>query len=276
MNQFRSVLAGLVTAVLSSLVILGSLSQTLAEGALRLPSQTTQPVVSTTIAITLLPGNGTTQTTPHTPTPTPIHTPTQLHPTVCTPPAGWEAHTVQGGESLESLARLYQVDPDELVQGNCLVTTDLLPGIELYVPALLPTAISSPSQTTVSCGPPPGWVVYTVRSGDTLFQLSRSVGVSTAEIQFANCMGTTTFIRTGDRLYLPSLPSVPNLPNRTPTPTATSRVEPNATTPPSETATPLPTPTPTAPSPTEEITPTAPQPETSTPASSTESPETPG
>jgi LysM repeat protein len=54
--------------------------------------------------------------------------------------------------------------------------------------------------------PPPGWIVYTVRFGDTLHSLSTRDGASVDAIIAANCL-TTEDLRQGDLLYLPSTPS---------------------------------------------------------------------
>lgn len=106
-------------------------------------------------------------------------------------------------------------------------------------PSLTPTITPSftvlPSPT--NCVPPLNWVWYTVQVGDTLFSLSRTTGVTVAQLQQANCMSTSTHLVTGQKLSVPQLPAQPsvtsssspdpffttNLPptSETPTPTAT-------------------------------------------------------
>ena len=108
---------------------------------------------------------------------------------------------------------------------------------------------SQPKPTKIKCGPPPGWVIYVVRYGDTLYSLGLAFGVSVRQLQTANCMGSSALIRTGQNLW------VPNVPTRTPSPapahTGTptqvpSATAPSDTPPPSATPTLPPTPTGTA------------------------------
>ena len=121
----------------------------------------------------------------------------------CSTPAGWSPTKVQNGDTLESFVSTYNTTINELMQANCLVTDKLVPGTILYVPGIAPT------ETTTPCGPPPEWVQYTVQAGDTLYQLSLYYGVSVAELQVANCMGSSTIIRTGQVLFVPQTPTQP-------------------------------------------------------------------
>ncbi|MCJ7530789.1 MAG: LysM peptidoglycan-binding domain-containing protein [Anaerolineales bacterium] len=142
------------------------------------------------------------------PTPLPI-------PSSCPPPANWSPITVQTGDTLDSLAQTYATSTLFLGQANCLLSPNLVPGTILYVPGQ-PTA-----QPPAHCGPPPGWVFYTVRVFDTLTYLSRLFGVTVAELQFANCMEDSTIIRVGQQVYVPNVPTrevPPNVPYATYTP----------------------------------------------------------
>jgi LysM repeat protein len=60
-----------------------------------------------------------------------------------------------------------------------------------------------PSQTKVLCGSPATWVVYIVRPGDSLYHLSLVSAVTIAELQRANCLGTSSILHTGQLLYVP-------------------------------------------------------------------------
>ena len=156
----------------------------------------------------------------------PQFTPTEIQPTAnptplpipssCPPPANWSPITVQTGDTLDSLAQTYATSTLFLGQANCLLSLNLVPGTILYVPGQ-PT-----DQTPTHCGPPPGWVFYTVRVFDTLTYLSRLFGVTVAELQFANCMEDSTIIRVGQQVYVPNVPTrevPPNVPYATYTPT---------------------------------------------------------
>lgn len=95
-----------------------------------------------------------------------------------------------------------------------------------------PTHTSTPSQATnptlspspTNCVHPLNWVWYTVQAGDTLSSLSRTTGVTVAQLQQANCLGTSTQIVTGQNLSVPKLQVL-----LTATPTLLSSPEPFST-----------------------------------------------
>lgn len=68
-----------------------------------------------------------------------------------------------------------------------------------------PTSTSVPEPTSTSCGPPSGWVSYTVQAGDTLFNLATLTTTTVAEIQSANCLNNTTII-VGEEIFLSFIP----------------------------------------------------------------------
>lgn len=147
-----------------------------------------------------------------TPTPMlPLATPPPP-PSSCPPPLGWSPVKIQADDTLDSLAQLYNATIEALIQANCLVTEELIPGTILYVPGIPPT------ESLIQCGPPPGWVFYTVQPGDTLFHIGLAFGVSVSELQFANCLGSSTLLRAGQRIFVPNM----RTPTRAPTRSASS------------------------------------------------------
>ncbi|MCA9974327.1 MAG: LysM peptidoglycan-binding domain-containing protein, partial [Anaerolineales bacterium] len=73
------------------------------------------------------------------------------------------------------------------------------------------TTPGSTAVPTVVCGQPPaGWVAYTVRSGDTLYALSRDTGATVDQIVQANCLEAKLFV-TGMQIYLPMIPPPPRI-----------------------------------------------------------------
>jgi LysM repeat protein len=130
-------------------------------------------------------------------------------PTSCPSPPGWQSYVVQPDDTLDALSAYFQISSAELGQANCLPTTELLPGAIVHVPPM-------PTQTLVPCGPPGTWIAYTIQAGDTLYHLSWIYGISVAELQRANCLGYSTLIRTGRRLYVPPWAT------RAPSPTLTN------------------------------------------------------
>jgi LysM repeat protein len=280
MSFIRQVFLGFLAALLTFVIIMGSFAVALTEGERPLaqlspatptmaPTTPLIPTATYTASPTLPPlepGAPTytpslTPTASVTPSPSPSLSPSPS-PTMeaaCPIPDGWYSIVIQPGDTINSLAAAYNSTPQALIQANCLVTSSLIPGARLYVPS------SPPTQPPVPCGPPRGWILYTVQPGDTLYSLAQTYGVTVRQLQFANCLGSSTTIRVYSKLY------VPNVPTRTPSPTQTMpptfTPEPTQTMPP--TSTPEPTQT-TAP-PTETMTPTQETP-THTPVPPTEIP----
>lgn len=192
--------------------------------------------------------------TPSSPVPSPTQEPTPTPPSVlyptCMPPAGWLPYRVRAGDTLYNLAWRAGTSPLLIQQANCLVGETLTVGRILYLPSPF---FATP--TRVPCGPPPGWIRYIVRPGDTLWNLSIRLGVSVEAIRWANCMTDYT-LRVGQPLYLPAYPP-PLSPTPTRSPTATWTHTPTPTGTPTPTVTPTPTGTITeTPTPTESPTPT--------------------
>ena len=234
MNDLRQGLFGLLSALLSALVILGSFVLSMAESGTPLAQASEEPAFTLPVE-TLFPTPGELGPTPtffspetpaqagETALPSPAG-PTPQAPTAtppspslpahvnCPQPPGWVAVTIQPGDTLSSLANKHDLDPRELAAMNCLVAETLLPGTLLYVP---PGRQAAPPEE--KCGPPRGWVFYTVRRGDTLYRLSRLLGVSIGQLQQANCMGSGTGLRAGQQIYVPFQPPPP----ATPAPTRT-------------------------------------------------------
>ncbi len=243
MRDVRQVLWGIITALVSIALLLGVFSLSLAEGNMQQPTSTLQPTasMSPTITPTWQPSpsqeNSPTASLTLTPSGTPSLPPP---PTNCPPPPGWLPYVVQPGDTLDGLAVRYKSTSVSISQANCLVTTGLLPGMVVYLPAV-------PTQTPIPCGPPRTWVIYIVQPGDTLYHLGQAFGVPYTDIQHANCMASST-LRTGQRLYVPPWatrtpsPTFPGIviPSDTPTGTPT---ETEISVPPTDTGTPTGVPT---------------------------------
>ena len=84
-----------------------------------------------------------------------------------------------------------------------------------------PTSTYTPTgaMSDAECGPPLGWVLHTVQSGETLEILATRYRVSVEDLQTANCRGDLTFVATGEKLYVPNVAT--STPAKTATPTAT-------------------------------------------------------
>ena len=294
MKGFRQFLLGILAALTSLAIIFGSFALALMEGNRTVAlAMTNTPYFIPTTPINPSPVPPVSTPQPGAPTFTPSSTVASTQPIVltstlpqikCTLPTGWSFITIQTGDTFRSLAVTYHTTPEILAQANCMILTasGLPAGATFFVPGLPPT------EPPISCGPPSGWVFYTVQLGDNLYRIGLAYGVTVFQLQLANCMGNSTVIRMDRKLY------VPNVPTRTPlvsptkkptappaasvTPTSTTVIPPSstATVPPppatsTRTSTPTSTTTPVAPIPTATSTPTA----TLTPTGTATSTETP-
>ncbi|MGD0612267.1 MAG: LysM peptidoglycan-binding domain-containing protein [Anaerolineales bacterium] len=79
------------------------------------------------------------------------------------------------------------------------------PSLPSLTPALQNSATPTlqNSATSVPCRAPAGWQTYYVQPGDTLYRLSQAYGITVAQLQRANCLGTSTLLKTGQALFVP-------------------------------------------------------------------------
>ena len=260
MKDLRQVILGILAGLLSTALLFGSLSLALVEGNMRqalAPSATlpgsptlsgsptpTPPGFTPSPTSTLQPGQP--SLTP-TRTPTPSITPTPA----CPYPSDWIRITVLPGDTLESLAEQYHTTAQILKAANGLPTDFLVEGNVLYVPPL-PTQTPQPTvtKTPIPCGPYPGWVLYTIRPGDTLYSLAITFNTTVWQLMVANCLPNSN-ITAGELLWVPNLPTPTYVtpptspPTRTPTTVFTATPVPSSTLPvykPTPTGTETPTP----------------------------------
>jgi LysM repeat protein len=197
MKNFQQALQGIAIALASIVLLLGGFSLSLAEGGMTKPFPTAAPTIPQPPTPTPTWGAFIPPAESYTPAP-PTWTPSlPPPPTSCPPPAGWIPYQVQAGDTLDALAAHYRLTSAALGQANCLpASSGLLPGVVVYVPR-------GATQTPLPCGGQPGWIVYTVRPGDTLYRLAQAYGISVTALQQANCLGNSTLLHTGQTLSLP-------------------------------------------------------------------------
>ena len=272
MKEGRRVLNGLLLAVLSIVIILGSVSLSLMESGFAVAQAPEVPASQeiafrdalATLVYTPPPGSTLVPMDMATSTEVPAldFTPNKT----CVMPVAWVTFEVPSGETLTSLASRFQTSPSALKTANCMQGSTLTGGMLIYVPNNPPPIIRPTRTQRAACYDPPyGWVVYIIRHGDTLYSLSRQFGLTVDFLMSANCL-TSTYIVTGQRLYVPYLPAPATLypsatavPSRTPTRILTQ----TPTTKPPVAGTPTPTGTPTS---TSELPPKGTVTPTSTPA----------
>lgn len=269
MKALRQMGSGFIIGAISLLLVIGGISLSLAETSSPSLPPTPSPIPTTFAVEFASPLPSPTQFVEiSTETPTPLSTTTLAQPTSCVIPAGWVSITVSSNDTLYSIAERYKTTADILDQNNCLNNLPPAAGKVLYVPPV-------PTVTVIPCGPPASWVrAHTVKAGENLFRISLLYRTSVAQLQRANCMGSSTIIHVGQVLWVPNVPtSTPgitatatptrtsttdfststNTPTRTPdfsTPTFTATVTSSSVPPTSTTAhtqTPSPSPTPTTP-----------------------------
>ena len=229
MQALRQLGAGVIVAIFSVILVIGGIFLSLAE-TLPTPATPTQipptfplsfPTPTATI-VTILPSETPTETILPSETASVLPSITSIAPTSCTPPSGWIRVTVATGDTVYSLAQRYKTSAENLSAANCLTAVEVPAGYILYVPPV-------PTVTVIPCGPPVGWVKnYIVQPGDTLFRIALSYNITYPRLQRANCMGSSTIIYIGQRLWVPNIPTrtpVPGItivPTNTPLPTITT------------------------------------------------------
>jgi LysM repeat protein len=213
MQAWRQLGGGVIIGIFSAVLVIGGIFLSLAENlpAAATPTQIpptlpqsfpTPTAAQTETAITSLPT--TTSTIAILPSETASQT--SLPPISCTPPSGWIRVTVSTSDTVYSLAQRYKTSAENLSAANCLTAVEVPAGFALYVPAI-------PTVTVIPCGPPAGWVRnYIVQPGDTLFRIALAYNITYPQLQRANCMGSSTAIYTGQRLWVPNIPRITVVP----------------------------------------------------------------
>jgi LysM repeat protein len=252
MKIFKEVSLGFLTAIASSLVILGAMIVSITEGTSML-KPTLEPLPTFPAVVESLVAGGPTSTLlPPSPTARQVMVTNTPPNTPCPPPAGWVSIYLSQGDDVKAIAAERGVNIEDLKRFNC--TNGFAAGSNVFVPPL-PTPTLTPSLTltftltmsltpssTVCPGPPANWVRYIVKPGDYLSILAAATGTTVQDIQNKNCL-TTTLINSGSVLYLPRYPggtatatlrptltrtSVPTRP-RTPIPTSLPTITPTGT-----------------------------------------------
>src|SRR5690349_274850 len=219
MQTLRQLGGGVIVAIFSVILVIGGIFLSLAE---TLPPASTPTQIPPTFPESFPTPTPTTIGFPatDTPTTTALSTTTSTTtatalaaaPTTCTPPSGWIRITTGSGDTVYELAQRYKTTAENLNAANCLTAAELPAGLALYVPPV-------PTVTVIPCGPPAGWVRnYVVQRGDTLFSIAISYNITYPQLQRGNCMGSSTTIYAGQRLWVPN---VPRIPTRTPVPGVT-------------------------------------------------------
>lgn len=183
-----------------------------------LPVGEMPPDLSATVAAETTPAAEATPTlplifTPEPPTATPepeLATSTPAAPEPQPTPAaqtvnasGQIVYTVQPGDRLFSIARIYNINPYAIAQANNIPAPYYIyPGQQLIIPA---SGTTVPPQPGVTPAPPTGQCrsYYVVKPGDNLFRIALTTGVPMASLAAANNITNYNLVYVGQRLCIP-------------------------------------------------------------------------
>jgi LysM repeat protein len=131
------------------------------------------------------------------PTATPLNSPTP--PPTPTLPPNQVYHTVESGETVSTIAKLYGTTVQAILQANGLKATSILSvGQQLIIP--LP--IADTPTPTVTPTPSPTPFVYTIKSGDTLSDIAKRFGTTVEALMEANGIEDATRLTVGTKLTI--------------------------------------------------------------------------
>lgn len=106
------------------------------------------------------------------------------------PKEGGNTYTVKSGDSLWSIAKKYNVSVDELKKANNLMSNVLRINQVLFIP----------TKKEEESG---NYIVYTVKSGDTLYSVAKKYGISVTELKEINDLSNNT-LSIGQKLLVPA------------------------------------------------------------------------
>lgn len=138
--------------------------------------------------------------------PAPIPPPVPQSPPLEPPaPSGFTEHIILKNETFSSLGQKYKVGYKAIADANPGVDpTRLKIGQKIKIPpprAMVVNARSGP-EFAAGTGDASGEKIHTVKSGDNLYTLARTYGVTAKEIQTANNLPTTRIV-VGQKLKIP-------------------------------------------------------------------------
>jgi murein DD-endopeptidase MepM/ murein hydrolase activator NlpD len=116
-------------------------------------------------------------------------------------------HTVQPGETLQSIATLYGIDIDMLTAENAIgIEETLVVGRTLVIPivdSVESTGEIEPESNPI--GPTSPTLIHTVQSGETLFRIAQQYNLTVNQLVEANTLVDPTRIYSGQQLIVPGL-----------------------------------------------------------------------
>ncbi|MEB2346054.1 MAG: LysM peptidoglycan-binding domain-containing protein [Deltaproteobacteria bacterium] len=116
------------------------------------------------------------------------------------PAAAPAQHEVRRGETLASIARRYGTSAHALASANGIQDPD---EVRVGQPLTIPGAARVAGTDAPPAATRPRARTYTVRHGDTVSSIARRYGVSVKDLQAANNLSRSSYIRAGQKLRVP-------------------------------------------------------------------------
>jgi len=113
----------------------------------------------------------------------------------------WERHEVRKGETLSSLAKQYNTNPEAIRDINGLKKNRIAPGKHLLIPIDINGKNTDASYLTTGQSSKQQQILYRVRSGETLMRIAKSHNVTVADIREWN-KGLGKTVRAGQKIKL--------------------------------------------------------------------------
>lgn len=119
--------------------------------------------------------------------------------------SNWSKHKVRRKESLASIANRYGVSQYSILEANNLSKgTKLKAGTELIIPVANSGGGSGSGGSRSKRAYKSKDGVYTVRSGDTMWDIAKAFGVTTDDLRRVNYLGNNSRLHIGQQIKLPS------------------------------------------------------------------------
>ena len=122
-------------------------------------------------------------------------------------------HIMTKGETLYSVARSFQVTVEDIAKANSIDDpSKVRVGMRLLIPrdvvandaGAQDSGAHGSSSSETAASPTAGILAYKVVKGDTLFSIAKAFGIGLDALRSANKMKTSSMIKPGDSLRIPS------------------------------------------------------------------------
>ncbi len=120
-------------------------------------------------------------------------------------PSSATVHTVVKGDTYWTISQKYGVDFNALLKANNATTSSQLQiGDKVTIPSSSASSGSTSSgSTSSSTAPYITYITYTVKSGDTYWNIANNYGIPMSELLEANNLTESSYIYTGQKLTVP-------------------------------------------------------------------------